>query len=182
MPSRLGYNGIARKNLVWRWVTPKQHPPSQEKVKKMKNELTALTCPMTNHKTFRKSILPNHNKKSTTTKIMKLTLHIPLLAVSFEIAYAKNVVQDNGGRLHALQEDRFSIPGDLSVAGINDAIGSSMMSVDYSLSTFLDGMMAWSRPGPPRRTSLSRPARPAPSRQTRLPQTQASCLYTSTVS
>lgn len=74
---------------------------------------------------------------------MKLTLHIPLLAVSFETAYAKDVVQDDGGRLHALQEDRFSIPGDLSVAGINDATGSSMMSVDYSLSTFFgwnDGM------------------------------------------
>ena len=75
---------------------------------------------------------------------MKLTLHIPLLAVSFEMAYAKDIVQDDGGRrLHALQEDRFSIPGDLSVAGINGATGSSMMSVDYSLSNFfgwIDGM------------------------------------------
>ena len=51
---------------------------------------------------------------------MKLTLLLPLLAVSFEIAHAKDVVRGNGRRSRALQ-DELSLPSDLSVAGIEVA-------------------------------------------------------------
>ena len=48
---------------------------------------------------------------------MKLALLLPFLAVSFEVANAKDVVRGDGGRLRALQEE-FSVPGDLSFAGV----------------------------------------------------------------
>jgi hypothetical protein len=49
---------------------------------------------------------------------MKITLLLPLLAMSFGTIHAKDVFRGkNGGRTRALQ-DEFSLPSDLSVAGI----------------------------------------------------------------
>ncbi len=53
---------------------------------------------------------------------MKLALLLPFLAVSFEVAHAKDVIRGDGGRLRALQEE-FSVPGDLSFAGVELASG-----------------------------------------------------------
>jgi hypothetical protein len=53
---------------------------------------------------------------------MKLALLLLFLAVSFEVAHARDVIRGDGGRLRALQEE-FSVPGDLSFAGVKIASG-----------------------------------------------------------
>lgn len=70
---------------------------------------------------------------------MKLALLLPFLAVSFEVANAKDVVRGDGGRLRALQEE-FSVPGDLSFAGVElasggDGIGSNKSTKSPTMSS-----------------------------------------------
>ena len=57
---------------------------------------------------------PHHPSVDIT---MKLALLLPLLVVAFETSHAKDVARGDGGRLRALQEE-FSMPGDMSLAGI----------------------------------------------------------------
>jgi hypothetical protein len=58
---------------------------------------------------------------------MKLALLLPLLAVAFETSHAKDVARGDGGRLRALQEE-LSMPGDLSLAGIEIEIATPEVS------------------------------------------------------
>jgi hypothetical protein len=88
-PARCSHNFIPLLHIVHKFMKSKQHAPPPS------------TTPIWHQ-----------------TNTMKLTLLLPLLAVSFETTHAKDVFRGkNGGRSRALQ-DEFSLPSDISVAGI----------------------------------------------------------------
>jgi len=71
---------------------------------------------------------------------MRLALLLPYLAVTFEVAGAKDVINGNGGRPRALQEE-LSLPSSLSFAGVDFLVGDGLDGKSTkSPTTTIDGL------------------------------------------
>jgi hypothetical protein len=71
---------------------------------------------------------------------MRLALLLPYLAVTFEVARAKDVINGNGGRPRALQEE-LSLPSSLSFAGVDFLVGDGLNGKSTkSPTTTIDGL------------------------------------------